>query len=155
MFAPEHKSCANLAKKHTLSSGFTLVELIIVVAIIAIIGTVAIPVYRNYVTAAKGNAAESVLEQFPILLESFRSENGSFPADATYTYTEAANGTVLTDTILDVLPDFKPRNASATGAIMFNYSLTIANSGTANEAATFSATGVREADGIVKNGTYQ
>ncbi len=148
-------------------AGFSLVEIMVVVAILAILATIAIPAYRNYISTSKQKAAETVLEQFPILLETFRAENGRFPLTGTYTYTEAANGTVTANTIGTGdgktvgggagLLDFKPRPStqSTTTGIPFNYSLTITNSGTATEAATFSATGVREASGITANGSYQ
>ena len=148
------------------SNGFSLVELLIVVAIIAVLGAIAMPVYRNYISAAKTKAAEAVLEQFPVLLEEYRAENGSFPPDGTYTYTETADGTA-TDEITATpvvagtaagLTGFSPRSATypTDKGILFNYSLTISNSGTATETATYSATGVREGAGInVGPFTYQ
>jgi len=135
--------------------GFTIVELIIAVAIIGILAAIAIPAYNRYVTSAKQKSAESVLEQFPVLLEQYRAENGSFPPNGTYSYSETATGTA-TDTITPILPSFRARSATypANEGILFNYSLTITNSGTANEQAAFSATGVREASGINVSGTY-
>ncbi|MDE2584617.1 MAG: type IV pilin protein [Betaproteobacteria bacterium] len=43
------------------SSGFTLLEVMIVVAIIGILGAIAYPSYQNYIRRAKRAAAESVL----------------------------------------------------------------------------------------------
>ncbi len=141
-----------------INGGFSLVELMIVVAVIAILATIAIPAYQNYVTTGKQKSAEAVLEQFPILLETFRAETGSFPPNGTYTYTEAANGTVTSNTISTGagLLDFRPRKStqSTTTGIPFDYSLTITNSGTATEAAAFSATGVRDGAGIAASGSY-
>lgn len=146
--------------------GFSLIELMIAVAILAILATIAIPLYQNYVSTGKQKSAESVLEQIPILLETFRAENGRFPLNGTYTYVEAANGTITTNTISTGdgktvgggagLLDFKPRKSTqpTTTGIPFDYSLTITNSGSATEAATFTATGVRDGAGITASGSY-
>ena len=133
-----------------VSSGFTLVEMMIVVAILAIISAIAIPVYRNYITASKINAARASIEQFSVLLESYRAENGTFPPDNTYTYKN--NGS--TDTISPLLPDFKSKSSTAPTA-SFNYSLKITNSGKSNETATYTAIGIGDYNGINATGTYQ
>ena len=140
------------------NKGFTLVELMIAVAIIAILGAIAIPAYQGYIASSKRKSAESTIEQFSILLESYRAENGSFPGTVTttYNYNEALDGTITADTISPILPDFRPRSASypANKGIFFNYSLTITVPGTATESATFTATGVRDASGINVTGNY-
>lgn len=144
--------------KHCLHSftnqGFTLIEIMVVVGVLGILGAIAIPIYQNYIATSKQQSATSILEQFPILLESFRAENGKFPggANATYSYKEDANGTDTSaaPTIKSILPDFKPRPSTyaKNKGILFDYSLTIKNPGTASEKATFFATGVRDATGI-------
>jgi prepilin-type N-terminal cleavage/methylation domain-containing protein len=135
-----------------LPKGFTLVEVMIVVAIIAILGAIAIPAYNGYIATSKMKSAETVIEQIPILLETYRAENGSFPPDAPlgapYTYTETEGGVPTNNISKSVatggagLTDFAPRSKSypANQGILYHYSISIANSGTVNETATFWAT---------------
>jgi len=102
-------------------TGFTLIELIIAVGIVGILGAIAIPAYNGYVTDTKQKTAESVLEQFPVLIESYRAENGMMCPDCssggphTYSYTEAADGTENTagSKISEIFPDFRAKKLTA------------------------------------------
>ena len=139
-------------------TGFSLVEIIIVIAILGVLAAVAIPVYQSYISSTKEEAAQASLEQFGILLENFRADNGSFPANGTYNYIEDNSGTPTTDQFKAILPDFKPRSATA-GATSFHYRMVITNATTANENAVLKAIGVKNSHannaGINATGTYR
>lgn len=73
--------------------GFTLIELMIVVAILAILTAVALPSYQNQVRDSRRADAVSVLMQSRQLLERYYSKN--------YTYANAPAGTVPTKSPID------------------------------------------------------
>ena len=59
--------------------GFTLIELMIVVAIVGILATVAIPAYSNYTVKAKISEAFSVIGPWKIGMMEYFFMNGEFP----------------------------------------------------------------------------
>ncbi|ESK39310.1 hypothetical protein P256_01428 [Acinetobacter nectaris CIP 110549] len=71
--------------------GFTLIELMIVVAIIGILAAIAIPQYQNYVGRSNVAAAVQTVAANKTGLESFVMDNGKFPDGSTAPV--AASGT--------------------------------------------------------------
>ncbi|EEX95345.1 type IV pilin PilA [Vibrio orientalis CIP 102891 = ATCC 33934] len=63
-------------------SGFTLIELMIVVAIIGVLATVAIPAYSNYVKKSEAASALATLKALITPAELFYQENGTASAAA-------------------------------------------------------------------------
>ncbi len=55
--------------------GFTLLELVVVVAIIGILGAIGIPAYQGYVTRAKETKAQNTLQSIYMMEKNFFSQN--------------------------------------------------------------------------------
>ena len=89
------------------ASGFTLIELMIVVAIIAIIAAIAYPAYQKYVVKTKRAAAEACLSEYANYMERFYTTNLRYDQDS------SGNATVL--------PNLDCASVQNTGAD-YNYS---------------------------------
>jgi type IV pilus assembly protein PilA len=75
------------------SKGFTLIELMIVVAIIGILAAIAIPNFMNYQCKAKQSEAKSILGNIRTLQEVYFAEESSYTEDLTklgFTMTDEA-----------------------------------------------------------------
>ncbi len=77
--------------------GLTLVELMVVVAVMAIIATIAYPIYTNQVQKTRRADAKVVLESVAMAEERFYTINGSYTDD----YTELFTGTLAIAAGLD------------------------------------------------------
>ena len=70
------------------SKGFTLVELMIAVAILAVIAAIAIPAYEGYIRESRLGAMRMNLDTLRIAVEAFRLDdpNGSYKPGAAASY---------------------------------------------------------------------
>ena len=137
------------------NTGFTLVEMMIVIALIGIISAIAIPQYLGYLETSKRQSAITVLEQFPLLLETYRADYGYMCPDcnATGTHTYKDNYEIRA-----AYPDFRA-TATSTGNVSsapYSYYLKVVVDADGTETATFNATPVdSNYPGDVPGGSYQ
>jgi type IV pilus assembly protein PilE len=61
-----------------LHKGFTMIELMIVVAIVAILAAISIPAYNDYVTRSKITEATSTLSSLRVRMEQYYQDNRSY-----------------------------------------------------------------------------
>ena len=64
----------------SLQKGFTLIELMIVVAIIAILAAIAIPAYQDYITKSQFTESQTVADGLKTPIQEFYTQNGTCPA---------------------------------------------------------------------------
>ena len=65
--------------------GFTLIELMIVVAIIGVLSAIAIPAYKSYVTKSEATTAVSVVRGLLTNIDMYAQEHNKFPKTANWT----------------------------------------------------------------------
>ncbi|EJS2609482.1 type IV pilin protein [Vibrio alginolyticus] len=66
--------------KQKKQQGFTLIELMIVVAIIGVLSAVAVPAYKDYVTKSEVASGLATLKSIITPAELYYQENGAFPS---------------------------------------------------------------------------
>ena len=119
----------------TVSQGFTLIEVMIVVAIIGVLAAVALPSYQESVARGRRADAQTQMLAAQQWMERFYSEHYK------YSETSAATPVAVTDTTLWDQQPFKASPRSGEGTAAYNLTLTsvAANSYTITATRTGSA----------------
>ena len=84
----------------TKSSGFTLVELLVVVAIIGILSAVGTVAYNGYVDDTKQKSTQNLMQQISLAQTEEYSNSGSYYSQATDTCTPSATTSSQIETTL-------------------------------------------------------
>ncbi len=107
--------------------GFTLIELMIVVAIIGILAAIAIPSYQDYTARAQVSEAVSLASSFKTGLAEYYQSNGAF--DSTLKPTQI--GTTISGRYVSSITFHAPSN----GTIALQAKMKVAGSGVSNSVA--------------------
>lgn len=67
--------------RNTKQQGFTLIELMIVVAIIGVLAAIAVPQYQNYVAKSEASSALATISGIRTNVETYVLGEGKFPTD--------------------------------------------------------------------------
>ena len=78
------------------NSGFTLIELMIVVAIIGILAAIAIPAYQNYTVRAQVSEGLHLVSGLEPAIVEVYNNTGAFPADLTALNSQIPTGNYVT-----------------------------------------------------------
>lgn len=85
-----------------VNSGFTLIELMIVVAIIAILAAIALPAYQDYTIRAQVSEGNIVSGALRVAVRDFYSDRGTWPTNnASIAITNTVSGTYVASVVLN------------------------------------------------------
>jgi type IV pilus assembly protein PilA len=100
-----------------VQKGFTLIELMIVIAIIGILAAIAIPAYQNYTIRSQVTEGLSLADGWKTAISEFYAQNGSFPT----TWNSSGGTTAVAVTASSVGKYVSAITVSASGEIVVTY----------------------------------
>ena len=104
-----------------VQKGFTLIELMIVVAIIGILAAIAIPAYQNYTIRAQVTEGLSLADGWKTSISEYYAQNGTFPTCAS---TTGGSGCIASAATSSTGKYVSSVTIPSTGGIQITYSST-------------------------------
>ena len=86
----DKKTMNEMARK--AKEGFTLIEILVVVAIIGMLGAVAVPAYMSYLADARVATTRSLISNVDVAVKSYNMKHGKYPASLDVLTQEQADG---------------------------------------------------------------
>ena len=124
-------------KSPAVTGGFTLVELIITIAILGILTSIAMVSYQDYIKRGRKSEAVTNLTQMGMLIEQHRSLYGTYclsgcsAGSETYTYSESDAGAPAGGNTMgpgkSYLGGFRPKQATTGAAVRYTYTAVVNN----------------------------
>ena len=65
--------------REALRQGFTLIEILVVVAIIGMLGAVAVPAYMNHVKESRIETTRLLISNVELALQTYNMKHGKYP----------------------------------------------------------------------------
>src|SRR5580698_3494351 len=110
----------------TIQKGFTLIELMIVIAIIGILAAIAIPAYQNYIIRSQVTEGLSLADSWKTAVGEFFANYGSFPTG--YSSTGSSTQIAMMNTSSGkYVSSIRIGTASPGGQILITYAGAAAN----------------------------
>jgi type IV pilus assembly protein PilE len=102
--------------KQGRQSGFTLIELMITVAIVGILAAIAYPSYQQYVLSSRRAEAQSEMLKIRLGLEKWRANNNAYSSDLSVNTSFTGNTAYYTYSIADASASAYTIKADAQGS---------------------------------------
>ncbi|ENU79448.1 hypothetical protein F975_02693 [Acinetobacter sp. ANC 3789] len=133
--------------------GFTLIEMMVAVVIVAILVAIAIPSYQEYARRSRAAQAQQEMQRLAILLDRWKARNFNYKGFSTTT-TTVATTTSYPYTITIVDPDASNVTLTNNSAVGRNWAIQATTTDQKNYNFLLTSTGIRCKNKTLSNVSY-